>query len=105
MDTLREIHLSFRAQDQTESGRQRRALLEGKGRECATALRHDPDCDGKCIWCGKQCADPEPEPVWPYSLNAGVVQDDETYLYYFGNDESDLPYWFHGAGRVVTEWW
>jgi hypothetical protein len=108
MATLRELHLNFRRED--VQGRQdRHAKMDQRmlgipeaQRECKKAIRCDPRDTGKCRWCGERCAEPVAYPQAPYDENQGDVLKREAYNYFWRDDEADLPYWYHGAGRMVA---
>lgn len=106
--TLRDLHLRFRQEDvRSRAGRwaawdRRMAGEPGDQPECLKAIRCDARDTGRCRWCGRPCDHPVPRPKPPYSENQGDVLKREAYEYFWGNDETDLPYWYWGAGQAVV---
>ncbi len=106
---FRELHLAFRAQDQRPSARARR--LDAWVRrtehdpaampECREAMRHDAKDDGRCRWCNTEFMPAVRGASDETAENHGAVQIQEAYDLHFNPDPADLPYWMHGAGRVL----
>lgn len=92
----------------------RRSLGEPDAqRECSQATRHDFNDKGHCRFCERGCnADGSccidgghlhaaPSRADGHDDNDGDLLIMEAYAYYWGTDEADLPYWYHGVGREL----